>query len=152
MAGAWVVQQRTGNSGWVDTIWTFSLGLVGAGSALWPWGWATLLAPAFMYWILVHVTGVSPRKSRCCARAAIAIATTSRARAGSFAAADEGRDHVSFVATMIGAAPLPDIIIRAAILRLCSRSAAMARTHDARSLMANGSEWGVNRYWLKAAA
>ena len=27
MAGAWVVQQRTGNSGWVDTIWTFSLGL-----------------------------------------------------------------------------------------------------------------------------
>ncbi len=36
MAGAWMVQQRTGNSGWVDTIWTFSLGLVGAGSALWP--------------------------------------------------------------------------------------------------------------------
>ena len=26
MAVAWVVQQRTGNSGWVDTIWTFSLG------------------------------------------------------------------------------------------------------------------------------
>ncbi|MGO8908339.1 MAG: DUF1295 domain-containing protein [Bradyrhizobium sp.] len=36
MAGAWIVQQRTGNSGWVDTIWTFSLGLVGAASALWP--------------------------------------------------------------------------------------------------------------------
>jgi steroid 5-alpha reductase family enzyme len=36
MATAWVVQQRTGNSGWVDTIWTFSLGLVGAGGALWP--------------------------------------------------------------------------------------------------------------------
>jgi steroid 5-alpha reductase family enzyme len=36
MAFAWVVQQRTGNSGWVDTIWTFSLGLVGACSALWP--------------------------------------------------------------------------------------------------------------------
>jgi steroid 5-alpha reductase family enzyme len=36
MALAWLVQQRTGNSGWVDTIWTFSLGLVGAGSALWP--------------------------------------------------------------------------------------------------------------------
>ncbi|MBN8979717.1 MAG: DUF1295 domain-containing protein [Rhizobiales bacterium] len=35
MAGAWVVQQRTGNSGWVDTIWTFSLGLVGAAGALW---------------------------------------------------------------------------------------------------------------------
>lgn len=38
MAMAWMVQQRTGNSGWVDTIWTFSLGLVGAGSALWPTG------------------------------------------------------------------------------------------------------------------
>jgi steroid 5-alpha reductase family enzyme len=36
MAGAWIVQQRTGNSGWVDTIWTFSVGLVGAASALWP--------------------------------------------------------------------------------------------------------------------
>jgi steroid 5-alpha reductase family enzyme len=36
MAGAWVVQQRSGNSGWVDTIWTFSLGLVGVGAALWP--------------------------------------------------------------------------------------------------------------------
>jgi steroid 5-alpha reductase family enzyme len=34
MTGAWMVQQRTGNSGWVDTIWTFSLGLVGAGGAL----------------------------------------------------------------------------------------------------------------------
>src|SRR5258706_8903489 len=36
MAIAWMVQQRTSNSGWVDTIWTFSVGLVGAGSALWP--------------------------------------------------------------------------------------------------------------------
>ena len=33
MAFAWVVQQRTGNSGWLDPIWTFSLGLAGAGSA-----------------------------------------------------------------------------------------------------------------------
>jgi steroid 5-alpha reductase family enzyme len=38
MAFAWIVQQRTGNSGWVDTIWTFAVGLVGAGSALWPVG------------------------------------------------------------------------------------------------------------------
>jgi steroid 5-alpha reductase family enzyme len=36
MASAWAVQQRTGNSGWVDTIWTFSVGLVGAAGALWP--------------------------------------------------------------------------------------------------------------------
>lgn len=36
MAFAWVVQQRSGNSGWVDTIWTFAVGLVGAASAPWP--------------------------------------------------------------------------------------------------------------------
>jgi steroid 5-alpha reductase family enzyme len=40
MAIAWLVQQRTGNSGWVDTIWTFSVGLAGACSALWPIGGA----------------------------------------------------------------------------------------------------------------
>lgn len=34
MAGAWFVQQRSGNSGWVDTIWTFGLGTVGFISAL----------------------------------------------------------------------------------------------------------------------
>jgi steroid 5-alpha reductase family enzyme len=36
MGIAWVVRERTGNSGWVDTIWTFAVGLTGAGSALWP--------------------------------------------------------------------------------------------------------------------
>lgn len=36
MALAWAVQQRTGNSGWVDTIWTYSLGLIGAWSAMFP--------------------------------------------------------------------------------------------------------------------
>jgi steroid 5-alpha reductase family enzyme len=36
MSGAWVVQQRTGNSGWVDAIWTFGLGLVGTVAALLP--------------------------------------------------------------------------------------------------------------------
>ena len=41
MAGAWLVQKQTGNSGWVDTIWTFSLGLVGACAALWPIGGAS---------------------------------------------------------------------------------------------------------------
>jgi steroid 5-alpha reductase family enzyme len=34
MAGAWLVQQRSGNSGWVDTIWTFGVGLTGAAAAL----------------------------------------------------------------------------------------------------------------------
>ena len=36
MALAWMIQQRTGNSGWVDTIWTYSVGLVGAAAAIWP--------------------------------------------------------------------------------------------------------------------
>lgn len=34
MALAWVIQQRTGNSGWVDTTWTFGLGMVGIFAAL----------------------------------------------------------------------------------------------------------------------
>jgi steroid 5-alpha reductase family enzyme len=34
MAGAWLIRQRTGNSGWVDTVWTAGLGLVGIGAAL----------------------------------------------------------------------------------------------------------------------
>ena len=28
------------------------------------WGWATLLAPVFMYWILVHVTGIPPLEAQ----------------------------------------------------------------------------------------
>jgi steroid 5-alpha reductase family enzyme len=36
MAGAWMVQQCTGNSGWVDTIWTFGLGATGLSAALVP--------------------------------------------------------------------------------------------------------------------
>jgi steroid 5-alpha reductase family enzyme len=36
MGGAWLVQQRTRNSGWVDTIWTFGVGLVGAIAAVTP--------------------------------------------------------------------------------------------------------------------
>ena len=34
MAGAWFIQQRSGNSGWVDTIWTFGVGVTGAAGAL----------------------------------------------------------------------------------------------------------------------
>ncbi len=36
MAMAWAVQRRTGNSGWIDTIWTFGTGLVAVGLSLWP--------------------------------------------------------------------------------------------------------------------
>ncbi|RAI33449.1 DUF1295 domain-containing protein [Rhodoplanes serenus] len=38
MSIATVVERRTGNAGWVDTFWTFGLGLVGAGAALAPLG------------------------------------------------------------------------------------------------------------------
>jgi steroid 5-alpha reductase family enzyme len=36
MAISWVVQQRTGNSGWIDTFWTFSTGLAAFTLALMP--------------------------------------------------------------------------------------------------------------------
>lgn len=43
----------------------------------WPWGWAALAGPAFMYWLLVHVSGIPPleahmRRSRGAAFAAYA--------------------------------------------------------------------------------
>lgn len=34
MVAAWLIQQRSGNSGWVDTIWTFGVGVTGAAGAL----------------------------------------------------------------------------------------------------------------------
>ncbi|NVN88235.1 MAG: DUF1295 domain-containing protein [Rhodopseudomonas sp.] len=55
MAIAWVVQQKTGNSGWVDTIWTFSTGLVGAASALWPVAGA---APNARQWLVAALVAV----------------------------------------------------------------------------------------------
>jgi len=43
MSLAWVAWQRTRNSGWVDTVWTFSVGIVGlAGAVLPPTGAAAL--------------------------------------------------------------------------------------------------------------
>src|SRR6201990_753527 len=55
MAGAWVVQQRTGNSGWVDTIWTFSLGLVGAIRALWP---IEAMPPNARQWLIAALVAI----------------------------------------------------------------------------------------------
>lgn len=55
MTIAWLVQQRTGNSGWVDTIWTFSLGLVGLVSALWPLGGASINARQWLVAALVAI-------------------------------------------------------------------------------------------------
>jgi steroid 5-alpha reductase family enzyme len=53
MAVAWIVQQRTGNSGWVDTIWTFSVGLVGMAAALWPLSDESLPGRQWMVAVLV---------------------------------------------------------------------------------------------------
>jgi steroid 5-alpha reductase family enzyme len=55
MATAWAVQQRTGNSGWVDTIWAFSLGLVGVGTALWP---VAGVAPNARQWLVAVLVAV----------------------------------------------------------------------------------------------
>ena len=59
MAGAWLVQQRTGQSGWVDAIWSFALGFVGAGAALvpiaapyWPTARQGLVAALALAWSL----------------------------------------------------------------------------------------------------
>jgi steroid 5-alpha reductase family enzyme len=50
-----VVQQRTGNSGWVDTIWTFAVGLVGAGGALWPVAGS---APNSRQWLVAGLVAI----------------------------------------------------------------------------------------------
>ena len=49
MGLARLVQQRTGNSGWVDTIWTFAVGGVGAAGALWP---VAGTAPNLRQWLV----------------------------------------------------------------------------------------------------
>lgn len=38
MAAAWYIQQRTGNSGWVDVIWSLGVGGVASITAAWPLG------------------------------------------------------------------------------------------------------------------
>jgi steroid 5-alpha reductase family enzyme len=36
MTFAWLLEQRTGNSGWIDAIWTFGVGAIGVASAFVP--------------------------------------------------------------------------------------------------------------------
>jgi steroid 5-alpha reductase family enzyme len=59
MAIAWIVQRRTGLSGWIDTIWSFAVGIVGAGVALtplassdWPGGRQVAVAFLVLVWSL----------------------------------------------------------------------------------------------------
>lgn len=52
MTGAWAVQQRTGNAGYIDAVWTFGLGLVGIVSALLPLGDG---APSGRQWLVAAI-------------------------------------------------------------------------------------------------
>ena len=65
MSGAWAVQRITGRSGWIDTIWSFGVGIVGAGAALtpipgqdWPTSRQVFVAGVALAWSLrlgVHI-------------------------------------------------------------------------------------------------
>jgi steroid 5-alpha reductase family enzyme len=66
MSCAWAIERRTGNSGWIDTVWTFGLGAVGIAFALVPFGLGPvangprriLVAVAALVWALrlgVHI-------------------------------------------------------------------------------------------------
>jgi steroid 5-alpha reductase family enzyme len=125
MAGAWLVQQRTGNSGWVDTIWTFSLGLVGAASALWPIEGA---APNARQWLIaVLVTAWSLRLGLHIARRSAGI--TDDPRYAAFArewGADSPRKMFVFLQNQaLGSIPLAFAIFVAARF-----PAATLRTQD----------------------
>ena len=58
-AGARVMRQRTGNSGRVDTIWTFSLGFVGSGSVLRP---VVGAAPNASQWLVAALASTIPTR------------------------------------------------------------------------------------------
>jgi steroid 5-alpha reductase family enzyme len=68
MAAAWFAQRRTAQSGWGDTIWSFGVGLVGAGLAMapivrgadWPAPRQLLVAALVLTWSLrlgLHIMG-----------------------------------------------------------------------------------------------
>lgn len=71
MSLAWAVEQRTGNSGWIDTVWTFGLGAVGFAGALIPLGGDTagnlprrwLVAVAAAAWALRLGAHIASRTS-----------------------------------------------------------------------------------------
>lgn len=77
MLVAWLVQRTTGKSGWVDTIWTFSVGVFGCLLSLWPFAEPsvrqTLVAVLAGFWAVrlgMHVAvrtaagGDDPRYAR----------------------------------------------------------------------------------------
>lgn len=72
MSLAWMTEQATGNSGWVDTFWTFGLGAIGVAAALLPQPLTTtisarqcLVAAAIAVWSLrlgVHIAARTRRR------------------------------------------------------------------------------------------
>ena len=65
MAGAWQVQRITGNSGWIDAIWSFATGLAGLAFALSAhavWWRQCLVAALVVAWaarLALHIAGRS---------------------------------------------------------------------------------------------
>jgi hypothetical protein len=73
MTVAWLIRERTGNSGWIDAIWTFALGGIGVLAALaplsgasWPTARQLLVAALIAVWCLrlgMHVVARTMRLS-----------------------------------------------------------------------------------------
>ena len=70
MFWAWLVQQRTGNSGWVDVFWSLGLGIVGVTLALIPMGGPALtlrqwlVAALVLAWMLRLGSHIASRTRR----------------------------------------------------------------------------------------
>lgn len=48
MSIAWLIVRAAGDGGWTDVVWTLSIGLIGAGAALWPAPDAVVLRQALV--------------------------------------------------------------------------------------------------------
>jgi steroid 5-alpha reductase family enzyme len=67
MTGAWVLQRLTGNSGWVDAVWSFGLGLAGLVLALIPSGPTTrqiVVATLIAVWSVRLGSHIAQRSAR----------------------------------------------------------------------------------------
>lgn len=70
MSGAWAIQRRTGNSGWIDTTWSFSVGAIGSACALAPLSAGGISARQWLVALLATIW---------CARLGIHIGARTRA-------------------------------------------------------------------------
>lgn len=53
MSLAWIIERRTGNSGYIDTTWSFGVAGVAAASALWPGGDGTVSARQYLIAVMI---------------------------------------------------------------------------------------------------